>query len=199
MEKTKNYYYNLPEDYKLYKVIDAKNKKTAILLSLLSLVLFVIAFVIVFLIVRSFKELNFNFERKDLLILYAYILALLVYVVLHELTHGIAYKIFTHEKLTFGLTLTVAYCGVPNLYVNKKTSLISTLAPFVIFNIVFLLPLFFIQSTISLIGFILLFSMHFSGCIGDLWVALLIIFKFNKKDILVNDTGPKQSFYVNEK
>ena len=44
---------------------------------------------------------------------------MVLYMVLHELTHGLFYKIFTHEKLKFGMTLTVAYCGIPRIYTKK--------------------------------------------------------------------------------
>ncbi|MCQ3035784.1 MAG: DUF3267 domain-containing protein, partial [Bacilli bacterium] len=92
-------------------------------------------------------------------------------------------------------TLTVAFCGVPDLYVNKKTSLITTLAPLVVFTVVLLPFVILVKSplTYALISF--LFAMHISGCIGDMYVALLLIFKFDKNTI-VNDTGPKQTFYI---
>ena len=41
-----------------------------------------------------------------------------------------------------------------------------------------------------------MFAMHFGGCVGDLWVAYYLLFKHRDKKILVNDTGPKQTFYI---
>ena len=46
-------------------------------------------------------------------------------------------KIFTKQKLTYGFSLTYAYCGVPNIYVRKKEAIIACLAPLVIFSIIF--------------------------------------------------------------
>ncbi|MCQ2122483.1 MAG: DUF3267 domain-containing protein, partial [Fibrobacter sp.] len=61
---------------------------------------------------------------------------MLVYIVLHELVHGAVYKLLTGQKLTFGFKASVAYCGVPDIYVYRRTALAALLAPFVVFDIV---------------------------------------------------------------
>ena len=63
------------------------------------------------------------FENYDFLHSIIFIAAMLLYIVLHELTHGIAYKLTTGRKLTFGFTLSVAYCGVPDIYVYRKAAM----------------------------------------------------------------------------
>ena len=40
-----------------------------------------------------------------------------------------------------------------------------------------------------------LFALHFGGCVGDLHATYLLLFKF-KGDILMKDTGPKQTYYA---
>lgn len=194
--KTNHYFYDLPEDYKCVKVIDAKNKKTSILFVLGSLVLTLLVFGIGLIIFMQKYNFDNVIDAGNIVIVIVFILSMFLYIVLHELTHGLFYKIFTHEKLTYGFTLTVAYCGVPNLYVKRKAAIITTLAPFVVFNIVFLVPIFFIPNLAIKFLLIVLFAFHFGGCIGDLWVAIYLIFKNRDKQVIVNDTGPKQTFYV---
>ena len=38
--------------------------------------------------------------------------------------------------------------------------------------------------------------MHVGGCVGDLWVTYYLLFKYRDKKMIVNDTGPKQTFYI---
>lgn len=191
-----NFYKELPEEYVLDKVIDAKeDMKIKVIFTVGSFIIFavVLAFFLPYLIDNYPVDGQLNDRYNAALTL---MLSMVVYVVLHELTHGVFYKIFTREKLTFGLTLTVAYCGVPNLYLKKVPAIVSALAPFVVFSIVFGAPLLFITNYWTYVILAALFSLHFSGCIGDLYVSILLIFKYKGKDVLVNDTGPKQTFYI---
>lgn len=191
-----NFYKELPEEYVLDKVIDAKeDMKIKVIFTVGSFIIFavVLAFFLPYLIDNYPVDGQLNDRYNAALTL---MLSMVVYVVLHELTHGVFYKIFTREKLTFGLTLTVAYCGVPNLYLKKVPAIVSALAPFVVFSIVFGVPLFFITNYWTYVILAILFSLHFSGCIGDLYVSILLIFKYKGKNVLVNDTGPKQTFYI---
>ena len=43
-----------------------------------------------------------------------------------------------------------------------------------------------------------IFSLHVSGCVGDLYDAALYLFRFRDPLTLMRDTGPKQSFYLRE-
>lgn len=196
--KTNHYFYELPNNYKCIKVIDAKDKKTTAYFILGSIVLLIITFVLCALVFFKKYTLDDVFNNVNIPILVVFIISMFAYIVLHELVHGLFYKIFTHEKLTYGFTLTVAYCGVPKLYVKRGSAIITTLAPFVIFSVVFLLPMLFINNPAIIFVLILLFSIHFSGCVGDLWVAYYMIFRNKGKKVIVNDTGPKQSFFVEE-
>ena len=94
-------------------------------------------------------------------------------------------------------TKTVAFCGVPNIYTSRKTAIISTLSPFVIFGIVFILLVIFLPANMwGFISIIMLVS-HFLGCSGDLYCAYLLIHKLPKGTLML-DTGPVQTFYVSE-
>ena len=137
------------------------------------------------------------FENGYSLLLAAVVLcvSLIAYLIVHELTHGLAYKLLTKQKLRFGLTLTVAYCGLKEGFVNKKVSLIATLAPFVLHSVWMIIAIIFVPVGVWALMLILLFALHFGGCIGDLWVTCILLFKYRKKQVLVNDDGPCQRFY----
>ena len=192
--KEANYYNQLPENYKIVKVIDAKNKKTSIMFILVNLVLTGAALAIgLYLMYREYGR--FNYDYLAVLLLLASFIA---YIVLHELVHGLFYKIFTHQKLTFGFTLTVAFCGVPKLYVSRKTAIVTTLAPFTVFSIIFLLLVFIVPVESIKLLFVVLFAFHLGGCFGDLFGAIYMIFNHTKEKMLINDTGPTQTFFCKE-
>ena len=184
-----NYYKELPENYEKYYEIDAKNNKIGIILNILA-VLLAIGVMIPFVFIYDFK---FEVNLYTALMFLVLAVSLVVYMILHELVHGLVYKVMTHEKLTFGLTLTVAFCGVPNIYVSKKTALLAVYAPFAVFTVIFLLCIFLIPDTTIKLLFIILFGLHFGGCSGDLYVGFLLL--KSKGNILMNDTGPKQTFF----
>ena len=196
-----NYYKELPEGYKEAMVVDAKAKKTSVIFTLSS---FVLTAAILLPVLFSFGGLGALIEeygRKRMLIADAVFLVCVVsYIVLHELVHGAAYKAMTHQKLTFGMTLTVAFCGVPDIYTSRKTALVALLAPFLTFSAI-LIPLTIWFFSFNMLYYLLsgiLFAVHFGGCIGDLYMTALLLFKYKDPRTLINDTGPKQTIYLPE-
>lgn len=192
-----NSYNELPTGYKPIKEIDATNKKTEIIFNSIALLIMAVIFVALFFI----KKIDINPEKDNLARYYiatvSFLLAMVLYIVLHELVHGILYKALTKEKLTFSITLSRAFCGVPNIYTTRKTSLIALLAPFTVFTIILGTLIIFLPNDIVGLYTILLFTIHFGGCIGDLYCIYLLLFKL-PKDTLINNTGPKQTFYSKE-
>lgn len=191
----KNYYKELPENFKEDFVIDAKSKKTSIIFTLVSLIITAGVFVACYFL--KFKDANIEYNDANFSIFWlGIIIGLIVYVVLHELIHGLFYYSFTKQKLVFGMSLVAAYCGLKEGYVNKLTALISGLAPFVIFSIVFILVIAFVPASPWLLVLAFVFASHIGGCCGDIYYAGVLLFKYNKKQVLVSDNGLKQSFYI---
>ena len=122
---------------------------------------------------------------------------MLLYVVLHELTHGAVYKAMTGEKLTFGITPAAAFCGVPNIYTYRRCALAAILAPLVVFTVIIGAVVLFLSyiSPLYYIGFSFIFALHLGGCIGDGYLGYLFITRFKNKDTLMKDTGPEQIIY----
>ncbi len=182
----------LPGGYAEALTVDAKDKKTSVLLTVASLLLSAAVFVPALLIIRP-TEFFASFE------IYKYFLtiaAMLAYIVLHELTHGAAYKLLTRRKLTFGVSLTVAYCGVPDIWVYRSTALISLLAPFTVFSVIFTAATALLSDPVDKIYAAFLLALHAGGCVGDLYDTALYLFKLRDPRTLMRDTGPKQTFYV---
>lgn len=197
-----NYYKTLPEGYREVKVVDAKEKKTSVLFVVFSFVLTAIPLMPVLLTagggLRTLVEQNGR--AQSMIAVVVFLASLVLYLVLHELVHGAVYKALTHQKLTFGFTLTVAFCGVPDVYTSRKTALLSLLAPFVTFSIL-LIPLTLWFYSFNRLYYLLsgiLFSVHFGGCVGDLYMTYLLLFKYKDPRTLMNDTGPKQTIYLPE-
>ncbi len=180
----------LPEGYQPIFTVDAKDKRTALILNVAAILLTVLGVLISIFTIKAGDYLeNFSLARNLI-----FLVALLAYIVLHELVHGAAYKLLTGEKLTFGMTLSVAYCGVPHIYVYRRTALVALLSPFVVFTLLFGALLFLFSGWDQLyVAFLL--SFHIGGCSGDLYDTILYLTKLRDPQILMQDTGPKQTFY----
>jgi hypothetical protein len=129
---------------------------------------------------------------------WVFLVIMFAYIVLHELVHGAAYKKMTGEKLTFGMSWSCAFCGVPHIYVYRNASLFAVLAPFTVFTLIFI-PLTVVLYFVNPIFYIfsaLLLGFHLGGCSGDLYVTYLLLFKYKDKRTLIRDLGPDQYFYI---
>ncbi|MCF0117267.1 MAG: DUF3267 domain-containing protein [Bacilli bacterium] len=200
MNKNENFVTSIPDNYVLIKHINAKdNHKTMLLLTIFSFIPMLIIEPILYFVAKKYFSLNIGENFVELLFVPIILLiSLILYVILHELTHGVTYKIFTGAKLTYGFNLAVAFCGVPDIYVKRKTSMCALLAPFVIFSII-LIPLtiilLFVNPLYALASGIVL-SSHLGGCDGDLlWVYYYLI-KYKNLNTLMRDTGPEQWLYA---
>lgn len=199
-EKTKYYFKDIPEEYVKDYEIDAKDIKFTIIFGLILNLVLAIGTIAICLSIKKIGFGDFFGASKTANIkisgIFIFIASMFAYIIMHELTHGLFYKIFTHEKLTYGFTLTVAYCGCPKLYIKKWPMFITSLAPFVVYSILFIVPLFFINDVAIYAAVSFLLGIHIGGCIGDLYCATIMLFKYHKKDVIINDTGPKQTFYI---
>ena len=192
----------LPDGYVEVKTIDVKNKKIAIAFNLIAASTIIITIVTAWFSMFGTQPFAMCIDKlrsdnlwHDMLRLIFFAVVSVIYIVLHELTHGLVYKLFTKQKLSFGLTLTAAYCGVPDIYIYRTVALLSLLAPFCVFLPVFLIPIFFLPYYADKLIFSFLLGMHVGGCVGDLYDACLYLFKLRDPATLMRDTGPKQTFY----
>lgn len=197
----KNFERELPEGYRLAKHLDAREARFGIIFNLIAMgvMLTVVGLSLIPLYVSRNGACVFCGLVNNMTPILV-IVGMVLYTVLHELVHGIAYKARTGEKLTFGLSWSCAFCGVPKIYTYRRTALIAVLAPFVVFSLLLgalTVALFFISVPLYFVS-VLVLGLHLGGCAGDLYVTILLLFKFKDKGTLMRDTGPEQFFYVPE-
>jgi hypothetical protein len=194
----KHYEEQLPEGYRLSYHIDARQTKTGIILTLFSiipLIFWVVLCGVIYFLLNGTEISASFFEIYGQLLIY--FVLFFVYMVLHELTHGAAYKALTGRKLKFGVSWSCAFCGVPDIFVYRRCAIIALIMPFAVFGVLFIalcaIALFTSPALYSIMA--LLLATHFSGCVGDFYMLLLFIFKYRGREVLMRDTGPEQFIY----
>lgn len=200
--KERNFERELPAGYKQALYINAKDKKFGIIFNLIAILVLALVMVGAVLSLEFSGKLSLSlFELEFIQLTVAYLVffaSMIGYIILHELVHGISYKTLTGEKLTFGLSWSCAFCGVPNIYIYRKTAIISVLAPFVLFTLILIpiLAFLYFSSPFYYLIISFIFGLHLGGCSGDLYVSYLLATKFKDRKTLIRDTGPEQFFYV---
>ena len=199
--KEKNYERELPAGYSEVLHINAKDAKLGIILNVIALAVMAIVMVLAVIPMGIFNDAVPEWSEDStftkLLIGFA---GMYAYIILHELVDGIAYRTLTGERLTFGISWSCAFCGVPGIYTYRRTALISVAAPLTVFTLIFIpltVVLFFLDPVYYLIS-AAIFGMHLGGCSGDMYVIYLFMTKFKSKRALMRDTGPEQFFYLPE-
>ena len=110
-------YNSLPDGYKeIFNVDIQKNKKVSFIVNGLSILIMLFMLFITFL---NGYWIYF-FAIIDLYKLIAFFALMVLYIVLHELTHGIAMKICGTNKIKYGFTGLYGYAGSDDFY-DKKT------------------------------------------------------------------------------
>ena len=195
--KNKNFEKELPNGYVQVKHIDATDKKLGVILNLVTSGVIGIFIAAAMFILGISEKLPLKWNVPILL---AGALGIVLYIVLHELTHGAAYKLSTKQKLTYGMKWSCAFCGVPHIYVYRKASIFALVAPLTVFALV-LTPLtiwlYFVDSFAFVVSAVVL-GYHFGGCSGDIYMFGLLLFKYRQKTLLVKDLGPEQFLYLPE-
>ncbi len=186
----------LPDNYKkLYSINLQKDKKLALIINAIA---FLICAIMVAAMWKTYS-ITMLFDMSDGLGLYIIRFAVLVigsivYIILHELVHGIFMKCFSGMKVKYGFTGMYAYAG-SEAYFSKRDYIIIALAPIVIWGIVLaVINMIVPDSWFWVVYFIQIFNI--SGAAGDIFVTA----KFLKlpDDILVNDTGYEMTVYKKE-
>lgn len=117
---------------------------------------------------------------------------------LHELAHGIAFKIYT-GKVKFGIKWRTkmgvcAYATSPNSVLTKKQMIITGLAP-QIMTVIIMAILYFVNGVNSWLPYSLLVfaTMNFGGGSADMYCAWLLLRE--KGQIFVKDTVTGMQIY----
>ena len=185
--------HTLPEGYKeLYSIDLQKDKKLSLVVNLLGIIISVAMVVPMHFLVPIYTLFDMegglgNYSMRFL----ALIVLMIVYLVLHELVHGIAMKMCGTKKIKYGFTGMYAFAGSSDYY-GKKAYIFIALAPVVLWGAV----LAIINPLVSAEWFWVVYFiqvMNVSGAAGDLYVT--VRFAHLPKDILVRDYGVGMTVY----
>jgi len=175
---------NLPEGYKEYAKIDFVNsKKDAIIINVIALI---VAIMLIGLTDVPFKTVIPKGGFSPVMIKIVLLLvALFVYIVLHEAFHGIAIGLISKNKPHFGFKSTYAYTG-SDMYFDRLSYILIALAPIIILGILLTIILFSVP--IEWYWFVYIpVILNFAGSAGDLYVTWLTLHM--PKDALIYDEG----------
>ena len=183
----------LPEGYSEICTVNLQeDKKTSLLVNLSAVIIAVLLAVpALFAVPVSYM---FSMEKGiiDYMLRFVSLMVLIfVYLILHELVHGVAMKICGTKKVKYGFTGLYAFAGSEDFY-DKKAYIFIALAPVVFWGIVIAI----INPFVPLEWFWVVYFLqiiNLSGAAGDLYVTI----KFFRlpSDILVKDTGIMMTVY----
>lgn len=177
----------LPDGYGERVKIDLqKNKTEALLVNGLAFVIMLVLIVIGHLVVPVQALLRLGITKLLLMVI-----GVLLYLVLHELTHAVCMKYYGAEKVKFGYTGLYAYAG-SDAYFGKKPYIVIALAPVVVWGVVLLILNLLAGDGWFWVVWLIQVS-NLSGAAGDLYVTA----KLSKMsaDILIQDSGVSMTVY----
>lgn len=186
----------LPEGYKeIYSIDLQKDKKMSLIVNLLAILIAAVLVVPMLFLVPISTLFDMQWGEGSYWIRYfSFIALMIVYMVLHELVHGVAMKICGTKKVKYGFTGMYAFAGSDDYY-GKKPYIFIALAPVVLWGIVIAIINPFVPRAWFWIVYMLQ-VINLSGAAGDLFVTV----KFSRfpKDILVKDHGVGMCVYSKE-
>jgi hypothetical protein len=192
---------DLPEGYRVLKEIDlSKNKKVALLINLAAVPL---VFLFGWLFLNLARTTSPSTDSTNPLLLIdgiTYLLIVLIGVllvvalttILHELVHGIFFKLFTKERPRYGFKGLYAYAAAPEWYLPRYQFIVVSLAPLVLLTLGGVALMQFIPQPWVLLVVIGL-TMNAAGAVGDIFAASWTLLR--PGEALVRDAGIALTVY----
>ena len=183
---------SLPEGYREIRRVNLqKDKKTALLVNGAALLI-----ALALILPAAFLKPIYHGETLPEAALKLGVIsgAMLVYIVLHELTHGVCMRCLG-AKVKYGFTLLYAYAGSDACF-DKGAYLLIALAPVVVWGAVLTVVTALVPPEWVWVAYAVQ-VMNLSGAAGDLYVTAL--FSRLPGDILVQDSGVEMVVYQSEK
>lgn len=127
---------------------------------------------------------------KNILTIFASVL----YMILHELAHGVFIRIFSNKKAKYYFRFPYLATGSTS-YFNKRSFIVITLAPVVIWGVILTLLLLIIPQYLFLTFYVVL-GINFAGATGDNFQ----VFHFSRLDklTLIQDDGKETKIFIQE-
>jgi hypothetical protein len=121
-------------------------------------------------------------------------------IVIHELLHGISFKIVGVPKVSYGgyLKKLIFYAEADQFVLNRKQFILIALFPLLIIQIISIFGVIVFFSHPAVYFFIVLMSLHSLFCAGD--IALLSVFYQDSDEYFTYDSkSEKKSYYFRKK
>lgn len=167
------------------------NKKLIVMMNIASVPL-MIFFFFLFMKIPTSRESNISLEFSIIPII-AYLIIVFSIFVIHELIHGIFFKLFNPAgKVKFGFKNGMAYATSPHSMYSKIKFSIIILAPFVFISLG-LIAIYY-AGFIAAIPFAIIAAIHGAGCVGDFYFMYLIL--RSPKEAFIEDTKQGINFYL---
>ena len=166
---------SLPDGYEEVLHWNVTEKRSRVIALNISGVVFFVFFGLIFsgLVARLGKLHEFRF---GLLEIGAVFIAIVLTLVLHELTHGLLMRIFgarpKYGILWKGLMF---YATSPGYAYPRNAYIVIALAPFVLISLLVILGMWALQGTlwVALLG--ICGTINASGAIGDMWITMMVV------------------------
>lgn len=185
----------LPDGYReIYAVDLQKDKKLSLLVNGLATLIGVLLAVPMHFVVPIFTLFDMSQGMGAYFLRFGVLMvAIVAYMVAHELVHGAAMKLCGTKRVKYGYTGLYAFAGSEDYY-DKAAYLFIALAPVVLWGIVLLVLQFCVPTSWFWVVYLVQIT-NLSGAAGDYYVT--VRFSRLPKDILVRDSGVSMCVYSN--
>lgn len=187
--------FQLPDGYReIYSVDLQKDKKLSLLVNGLATLIGVLLAVPMHFVVPISTLFDMSHGMGAYFLRFGVLMvAMVAYMVAHELVHGAAMKLCGTKRVKYGYTGLYAFAGSEDYY-DKAAYLFIALAPVVLWGIVLLVLQFCVPTSWFWVVYLVQIT-NLSGAAGDYYVT--VRFSRLPKDILVRDSGVSMCVYSN--
>lgn len=181
----------LPDGYRQIRKIDLmRNRREAVIVNVLAFAITLFMLALGFIICPPFT--SFAFGVGSLLTAILMVACVVVYMILHEMVHGVFMKGFSGVKPRYGYSGLYAYAGSDALF-DRKQYLVIAFAPVVILGMILaVLNIAFYETDFWLIYIVQV--VNISGAAGDFYVGAQI--GKTRGELLVRDTGTDMTLFA---
>ena len=184
----------LPKDYRKYGVIDLESKRSQDKrrVNLIAMIL-AVALAMLGYRLRPFDDATSALLSKAW-VLMALLGVLFVYMILHEVIHGIFIRALSKTKPVYGMKSFYLYAGSRG-YLDRRSYVIISLAPMLIWGVILaVLALVLPPDWFWLVHIVQIANI--AGSAGDIYCSLRVLRA--PKSILIQDLGTGMKLYVSE-
>lgn len=183
----------LPEGYSEYYRLDMqKQKKPMLIINITAIVIMVL----LYLVGTVFHPISEFFSSKQYFTRFIFMaVGYILYIILHELVHGITMKYYGAKKIKYGFTGMYAFAGCQE-YFAKKPYIVIAFAPIVAWGVVLAVLCAVVPASWFWVVYFIQIG-NIAGAAGDAYVSF--VFAKMPKDILIKDGGVSMTVYSKEK